>query len=137
GEELSFPESVVTFFQGDLGQPVGGFPKELQRIILKGRPAFTERPGDLAAPVDFAKVQEELAEKIGYQPKLEEVLSYLMYPQVFLEYRQKYETFRDITLLDTPTFFNGIRQGETLEVQIERGKTLIIRLDEIGEPDID
>ena len=137
GEELSFPESVVTFFQGDLGQPVGGFPKELQRIILKGRPAFTERPGDLAAPVDFAKVQEELAEKIGYQPKLEEVLSYLMYPQVFLEYRQKYETFGDITLLDTPTFFNGIRQGETLEVQIERGKTLIIRLDEIGEPDID
>ena len=99
GEELSFPESVVTFFQGDLGQPVGGFPKELQRIILKGRPAFTERPGDLAAPVDFAKVQEELAEKIGYQPKLEEVLSYLMYPQVFLEYRQKYETFGDITLL--------------------------------------
>ncbi|MDU4304938.1 MAG: biotin/lipoyl-containing protein, partial [Enterococcus faecalis] len=87
--------------------------------------------------VDFAKVQEELAEKIGYQPKLEEVLSYLMYPQVFLEYRQKYETFGDITLLDTPTFFNGIRQGETLEVQIERGKTLIIRLDEIGEPDID
>ena len=137
GEELSFPESVVTFFQGDLGQPVGGFPKELQRIILKGRPAFTERPGDLAAPVNFAKVQEELAEKIGYQPKLEEVLSYLMYPQVFLEYRQKYETFGDITLLDTPTFFNGIRQGETLEVQIERGKTLIIRLDEIGEPDID
>ena len=137
GEELSFPESVVTFFQGDLGQPVGGFPKELQRIILKGRPAFTERPGDLSAPVDFAKVQEELAEKIGYQPKLEEVLSYLMYPQVFLEYRQKYETFGDITLLDTPTFFNGIRQGETLEVQIERGKTLIIRLDEIGEPDID
>ncbi|WP_426085070.1 hypothetical protein, partial [Escherichia coli] len=55
----------------------------------------------------------------------------------FLEYRQKYETFGDITLLDTPTFFNGIRQGETLEVQIERGKTLIIRLDEIGEPDID
>lgn len=65
GEELSFPESVVTFFQGDLGQPVGGFPKELQRIILKGRPAFTERPGDLAAPVDFARVQEELAEKLG------------------------------------------------------------------------
>ncbi len=54
---------------------------------------------------------------------MEEVLSYLMYPQLFLEYRQKYETFGDITLLDTPTFFNGIRQGRTLEVQIERGKT--------------
>ena len=81
GETLSFPESVVTFFQGELGQPVGGFPKELQRIILKDRPAFTERPGAFAEPVDFEKVKAELAEKIGYQPKTEEVLSYLMYPQ--------------------------------------------------------
>jgi pyruvate carboxylase len=137
GEELSFPESVVTFFQGDLGQPVGGFPKELQRIILKGRPAFTERPGSLAAPVKFDKVKAELAEKIGYEPKLEEVLSYLMYPQVFLDYRTSYQNFGDVTLLDTPTFFQGIRQGESVEVQIEKGKTLIIRLDEIGDPDIE
>ncbi|MGC6767614.1 pyruvate carboxylase [Enterococcus sp. LJL128] len=137
GAELSFPESVVTFFQGDLGQPAGGFPKELQRVILKGRPAFTERPGSLAEPVDFDKVRQELAEKIGFEPKHEEVLSYLMYPQVFLDYQTSYQTFGDVTLLDTPTFFNGIRLGETVEVQIERGKTLIIRLDEIGEPDIE
>lgn len=137
GGELSFPESVVTFFQGDLGQPVGGFPKELQKVILKGRPAFTERPGSLAAPVDFAEVHKELAEKIGYEPKKEEVLSYLMYPQVFLDYRTSYQNYGDVTLLDTPTFFHGIRLGESVEVQIERGKTLIIRLDEIGEPDIE
>ena len=137
GSQLSFPESVVTFFQGDLGQPTGGFPKELQRIILKGRPAFTQRPGDLAEPVDFANASKELAEKIGYEPKMEELLSYLMYPQVFLDYRTSYQNFGDVTLLDTPTFFQGIRLGETVEVQIERGKTLIIRLDEIGEPDVE
>lgn len=137
GETLSFPESVVTFFQGELGQPVGGFPKELQRIILKGRPAFTERPGAFAEPVDFEKVKAELAEKIGYQPKTEEVLSYLMYPQVFLDYRKAYEQFADVKVLDTPTFFNGMRLGETINVELEKGKILIIRLDEIGEPDIE
>ncbi|MGM0124352.1 pyruvate carboxylase [Enterococcus sp. AZ194] len=137
GESLSFPESVVTFFQGELGQPVGGFPEKLQRIILKGRPAFTNRPGDLAEPVDFEKVKTELAELIGFEPKKEDVLSYLMYPQVFLDYQKAYERFGDVTLLDTPTFFQGIRLGESINVQIERGKILILRLDEIGEPDIE
>ncbi|MFV0561217.1 MAG: pyruvate carboxylase, partial [Enterococcus sp.] len=137
GTEISFPESVVTFFQGELGQPVGGFPERLQKIILKGKPAFTKRPGELAEPVDFAKVKTELAEQIGYEPNNEEVLSYLMYPQVFLDYQKAYTQYGDVTLLDTPTFFQGIRLGETINVQIERGKILIIRLDEIGEPDID
>ncbi|MFB8537570.1 pyruvate carboxylase [Enterococcus thailandicus] len=137
GDNLSFPESVVTFFQGELGQPVGGFPEKLQAIILKDRPAFTKRPGLLAEPIDFEKVKAELAEKIGYTPRKDEVLSYLMYPQVFLDYQTSYNQFGDVTLLDTPTFFQGIRLGETVNVQIERGKILIIRLDEIGEPDID
>lgn len=137
GSELSFPESVISFFQGDLGQPVGGFPEELQRIILKGRPAFSVRPGSLAEAVDFTQIKAELAEQIGYEPRQDEILSYLMYPQVFLDYRKSYEQFGDVTLLDTPTFFHGIRLGETVTVQIEKGKTLIIRLDEIGEPDIE
>lgn len=137
GETLSFPESVITFFQGELGQPVGGFPEKLQKIILKGREAITERPGALAKPVDFQQVKADLAEKIGYEPKQEEVLSYLMYPQVFLDYQAAYNQFGDVTLLDTPTFFQGIRLGETVNVQIEKGKILIIRLDEIGEPDIE
>ncbi|WP_368252202.1 pyruvate carboxylase [Enterococcus sp. 2201sp1_2201st1_B8_2201SCRN_220225] len=137
GLEYNFPESVVTFFQGELGQPVGGFPEKLQQIILKGRPAFTERPGLLAAPVDFAAVKAELAEKIGYEPKQDEILSYLMYPQVFLDYQAAYNQFADVTMLDTPTFFSGMRLGETINVEIEKGKILIIRLDEIGEPDIE
>ena len=137
GDDYNFPESVITFFQGELGQPVGGFPVDLQKIILKGRPAFTVRPGSLAEPVNFEKVKIELAEKIGYEPKHEEVLSYLMYPQVFLDYQTAYEKFADITVLDTPTFFQGMRLGETINVEIEKGKILIIRLDEIGEPDIE
>ncbi len=78
-----------------------------------------------------------MQEKIGYEPKKTEVLSYLMYPQVFLDYQKAYNQFGDVTLLDTPTFFQGMRLGETINVQIEKGKILIIRLDEIGEPDIE
>lgn len=137
GDELSYPDSVVSFFQGDLGQPVGGFPEKLQKIILQGRPALTERPGASAAPVDFEKVKTELAELIGFEPSKTDVLSYLMYPQVFLDYQKSYAQFGDVTLLDTPTFFAGMRLGETINVQIEKGKILIIRLDEIGEADIE
>ena len=135
GDTLSFPDSVVSFFEGQLGQPVGGFPEKLQKIILKGRPAITVRPGQLAPAVDFEKVRSELAEKVGFTPKDEQVLSYLMYPQVFLDYCKAYDQFGEVKLLDTPTFFYGIRLGEKINVEIEKGKVLIIRLDEIGEAD--
>ncbi|STP84860.1 pyruvate carboxylase [Enterococcus cecorum] len=135
GDTLSFPDSVVSFFEGQLGQPVGGFPEKLQKIILKGRPAVTVRPGQLAPAVDFEKVRNELAEKVGFTPKDEQVLSYLMYPQVFLDYCKAYDQFGEVKLLDTPTFFYGMRLGEKINVEIEKGKVLIIRLDEIGEAD--
>lgn len=137
GESISFPESVITFFQGELGQPTGGFPEKLQKIIIKDRPAYTERPGALAKPVDFEEVKAELAELIGYEPQHDEVLSYLMYPEIFLAYRKAYDQFADIKVLDTPTFFNGMRPGEKINVEIEKGKNLIIRLDEIGDADIE
>ncbi|CAI3368670.1 pyruvate carboxylase [Enterococcus cecorum] len=135
GDTLSFPDSVVSFFEGQLGQPVGGFPEKLQKIILKGRPAVTVRPVQLAPAVDFEKVRNELAEKVGFTPKDEQVLSYLMYPQVFLDYCKAYDQFGEVKLLDTPTFFYGMRLGEKINVEIEKGKVLIIRLDEIGEAD--
>ncbi|HJD14642.1 MAG TPA: pyruvate carboxylase [Candidatus Enterococcus stercoripullorum] len=135
GDTLSFPDSVVSFFEGQLGQPVGGFPEKLQKIILKGRPTITVRPGQLAPAVDFEKVRNELAEKVGFTPKDEQVLSYLMYPQVFLDYCKAYDQFGEVKLLDTPTFFYGMRLGEKINVEIEKGKVLIIRLDEIGEAD--
>ena len=135
GDTLSFPDSVVSFFEGQLGQPVGGFPEKLKKIILKGRPAITVRPGQLAPAVDFEKVRNELAEKVGFTPKDEQVLSYLMYPQVFLDYCKAYDKFGEVKLLDTPTFFYGMRLGEKINVEIEKGKVLIIRLDEIGEAD--
>jgi pyruvate carboxylase len=135
GDTLSFPESVISFFAGDLGQPVGGFPEKLQKIILKDKPFITDRPGLHAAPVNFDDVVAELTEKLGYKPGQHEVLSYILYPQVFLDYQKMQNEFGSVTLLDTPTFFNGMRVGEKISVEIEKGKVLLIHLDSISEPD--
>src|SRR5699024_6099194 len=84
GMQIDFPESVINFFMGNLGQPTGGFPEKLQQIILKGRKPFTQRPGTLAEDIDFDSTKKELQEKIDREPTEQEVLSYIMYPQVFL-----------------------------------------------------
>ncbi|WP_243015031.1 pyruvate carboxylase [Brevibacillus borstelensis] len=133
GERLDFPDSVIQFFQGYLGQPPGGFPKELQALVLKGRDSFTTRPGELLAPVDFDKVALELTEKIGREATELDVLSYIMYPQVFLQYDQSLKEYGDLSVLNTPTFFYGLRPGEETAITIERGKTLIIKLVAVGE----
>jgi pyruvate carboxylase len=132
GESLDFPESVIEFFQGYLGQPYQGFPERLQKVILKGREAITCRPGELLPPVDFAKTKAELEEKINREVTDEDVLSYVMYPQVFLTFEQNRKEYSDLSVLDTPTFFYGLRWGEEVAVEIEKGKTLIIKLISVG-----
>lgn len=135
GETLDFPDSIIEFFMGEIGQPYGGFPEKLQKIVLKGRTPLTERPGALMEPVDFEAVRAELAEKMTTgEPTDHDVMSYILYPKVFLDYLTMIEKYGDVTVLDTPTFFKGMRLGETVEVELEKGKTLIIKLNSIGEP---
>ncbi|EPR28037.1 Pyruvate carboxylase [Geobacillus sp. WSUCF1] len=137
GETLNFPDSVVEFFEGYLGQPHGGFPKELQRIILKGREPITVRPGELLEPVDFEQIKRELYDKLGREVTDFDAIAYALYPKVFLEYAETVEKYGDISVLDTPTFLYGMRLGEEIEVEIERGKTLIVKLVSIGQPQAD
>lgn len=133
GARLDFPDSVIQFFQGYIGQPPGGFPKELQALVLKGRDYFTTRPGELLSPVNFAAVKDELEGKIGREASDLDVLSYIMYPQVFLQYDQGLKEYGDLSYLNTATFFYGLRPGEETAVSIERGKTLIIKLVAVGD----
>jgi pyruvate carboxylase len=137
GETLDFPDSVVEFFEGYLGQPHGGFPKELQRIILKGREPITVRPGELLEPVDFDRLREELYHTLDREVTDFDVLAYALYPKVFLEYAETVKKYGDISVLDTPTFLYGMRLGEEIEVEIEKGKTLIVKLVSIGQPQAD
>ncbi|HWL13604.1 MAG TPA: pyruvate carboxylase, partial [Ureibacillus sp.] len=137
GTTIDFPDSVVEFFQGYLGQPHGGFPVELQKVILKDREAITIRPGELLEPVDFKELEQTIEQKFGRSATKQDVLAYALYPKVFEQYVSAVNQFGDISVLDTPTFFYGLKLGEEIEVEIEKGKTLIIKLIEIGEPQHD
>jgi len=135
GSKIDFPDSVVELFEGYLGQPHGGFPVELQKVILKDKLPITVRPGELLKNVDFDELQDTLAKEVGSNEitKLD-TLSYALYPKVFLDYMKTVEQFGDVSVIDTPTFFYGMNIGEEIEVEIETGKTLIVQMLSIGQP---
>ncbi|WP_085992507.1 pyruvate carboxylase [Oceanobacillus senegalensis] len=133
GESIDFPESVIEFAQGFIGQPYQGFPKELQRIILKGREAIEVRPGELLEPVDFTELRNNLFKSLNRQVTSFDVISHALYPKVFLDYQKFHEEYGDMSVLDTPTFFYGMQLGEEIEVEIEKGKTLFVKLISISE----
>lgn len=138
GDTISFPESVINFFKGDLGQPVGGFPKKLQAIILKNKEAYTDRPNAHLAPVDFDKeykVFTETFQKGFTRPlEIEDFLSYMLYPKVFEQAHENYKKYGNLALVPTKNFFFGMKLGEETLIELEPGKTVIIKLLSIGIP---
>jgi pyruvate carboxylase len=132
--EIAFPESVVEFFEGRLGQPPGGFPAKLQKRVLRGRPALTQRPGLNLPPVDLKAVRAELEHRFGQPMNELEALAHLMYPRVFPELVEHQKKFSDTSVLPTLTFFFGMEKGEEIGVEIEPGKTLIIKFLTVGDP---
>ncbi len=132
--DLALPNSVVDMFSGSLGIPVGGWPRKLQRIILRGAEPRRGRPGADLPAVDYDFVRQTLEKKIGRIPQQDEVLSYLLYPEVFLKYDRFYHSYGDVSVLPTLNFFYGMRSGEEITVEIEVGKTLVIKYLTVGEP---
>lgn len=135
GHKLDFPESVVSFFKGEIGQPVGGFNEKLQKVILKGQQPLTDRPGEYLPSVDFEQVRQELEQLQLKDVTEQDIISYVLYPKVYEQYIQTREQFGNVSILDTPTFFFGMRHNETVEIEIDTGKRLIITLKAITEPD--
>lgn len=134
GRELDYPQSVVEFFQGRLGIPYQGFPVELQDIILKGDKSWQEQAKAALAPVDFAAKKAELEEMKA--PTTEEDLSaYCLYPKVYADWQAFVQEYGDVSILDTPTFFFGMKAGEEINVALEKGKNLIIKLVLVSDPD--
>jgi pyruvate carboxylase len=139
-----FPESVIDMLSGGLGWPDSGFPPEVQRVVLgekrfkEAQAAFKEgRAGNRATPVSLEKLRKELTEKLKREAGDDDLYSHLMYPQVFADLAKQQREFGDVSVLPTPAFFYGLRPGEEISVSIEAGKTLIIRLINVGEPDKD
>ena len=124
--EVAFPESVVSLFRGDLGQPEGGFPPALQRKILKGAEPLKVRPGEVLAPLDLPKTRASVEAKIGRAITDTDLASYLMYPKVYLDYMRDYIEYGRVSELPTPIYFYGMESGQEVSVGIEPGKTLII-----------
>ncbi|MEH6854554.1 pyruvate carboxylase [Priestia megaterium] len=137
GDTLDFPDSVVELVEGYLGKPYGGFPRELQSIILKGKKAITDRPGQLLEAANFQKIKEDLCQKLQRKVTNYEVIAYVLYPKVFMDYQEKFRRYGDLSVLDTPTFLYGMRLGQEIEIEIEKGKILIVKLVSIGQAQSD
>ena len=133
GMQLDFPQSVISFFQGHIGQPAGGMNKELQEVVLKGREFITDRPGNHLEDYDFNQAYEDVNQLIAERNIEDKVLlSYALYPKVYKDYLRFYEEYNKIQVIETPTFFYGMKLNEKIMVEIEMGKTLLIELTSVG-----
>jgi len=132
GEALTFPDSVVSYFKGLMGQPTFGFPKDLQRVVLKGATPLTGRPGESLTPVDLEVVKENL-KKHTKNPTTRDAISWCLYPKVIEEYFAKNDLYGDLSRMDSHVFFMWMSRNEMTELTIQDGKTLMIKYIEPGE----
>ncbi|KAI6112863.1 hypothetical protein F5141DRAFT_1272766 [Pisolithus sp. B1] len=131
-DQLDFPSSVVEFFQGYLGQPVGGFPEPLRTKVIRNKPRIDGRPGATLSPLDFKKIKADLRSKYGKHITDTDISSYVMYPKVFEEYQGFVQKYGDLSVLPTRYFLGRPDTGEEMHIEIEKGKMLIVRLMAIG-----
>jgi pyruvate carboxylase len=135
GKSLSFPDSVVSYFKGMMGQPAWGFqPEGLQEVVLKGEEPITCRPGELLPAVDFDAVYKEMETFMGDEEiNMRAMIAYCFYPKVYKEYRAHRKEYGYIMRMGSHVFFNGMAMGETNKINIEDGKTLVIKYLGLGD----
>jgi pyruvate carboxylase len=125
--EVAFPESVISLFKGELGFPPDGFPKELEKKVLRGEAPMQGRAGDHLPPVDLEAKRAEAEVAIGRKLSDTDLASYLMYPKVYKDYAAHRREFSDVSLLPTSPFFYGLLDREEIAIDIDKGKTLVVR----------
>ena len=134
-ENMAFPDSVVSYFKGMMGQPEGGFPEKLQKLVLKGEEPITVRPGELLPAEDFDKIEKYLKEKYKFNPSKKDILSYALYPDVFEDFIKHVLEYGEVRLMGSDVFFHGLAEGETSEIEVAEGKIMVVQLIEIGKLD--
>jgi len=132
--DIAFPQSVLDLISGRMGQTVGGFPKKVSERILRGEKPLSGRAGSSLPPADFEQAAAKVAALLDRGPSKREVCSYLLYPKVYEEFALREQRYSDVSDLPTPAFFYGLEPGEETTVDIERGKTLIIKFLTVGQP---
>ena len=140
GDTISFPQSVINFFKGDLGQPVGGFPKELQKIVLRDVEPYTERPNANLEPIDFdaefKKFKRKFKKGMGRELEITDFLSYKLYPKVFTDAYNNHIKYGNVVNIPTKNFFFGMEKNEEIMVDLEPGKRILVSLMQKSEPDV-
>ena len=137
GATIDFPDSTVSYFEGMMGQPEGGFPQDIQKVVLKGKKAITCRPGELLPPEDFEGIRKKLQEELGLEGTDREVISYAIYPKVFEDYVKSIRKEGSFRYMGSDIFFHSLAEGETCEVKLGEGRVLIVRLQEVRPVDND
>ena len=133
-KELAFPQSVVGMLDGNLGQPPGGWPVELQKKALRGKKPVLDRPGASLADANFEEESKKLEKMLEHPPTKQDILSSILYPKVFKEFVEFQRDFSDPSVLPTPLFFYGLEPNQEVLIELERGKALIIKLTAISHP---
>jgi len=134
-KDKTFPDSVISYFKGMIGQPLGGFPEELQKLVLKGEKAITVRPGELLEDEDFAKIEEYLKNNFQIEADKKDILSYALYPKVFENYLNYRNQYGDLSKMGSDIYFHGLYEGEICEIEVDEGKIHVFKLLEIGKID--
>ncbi len=139
GKSLAFPDSVVSYFKGMMGQPAWGFqPEGLQEVVLKGEKPITCRPGELLPPVDFDQVRKDMEVFMGDEViNMRAMLSYSIFPKVYEDYRKHRKEYGYLTRMGSHVFFNGMEVGETNKINIADGKTLVMKYLGLGDQNED
>ena len=136
GKDLSYPDSIVEYFKGMIGQPDGGFPQELQKIVLKDQQPISVRAGELLPPADFDAIEKHLREEVGMDVvERKNLLSYALYPKVYDDFRKHYQYYTDVTRLASHVYFYGLKKGEETILEIGEGKNILIKYMDMSEPD--
>ena len=135
GANIDFPDSTVSYFEGMMGQPEGGFPEDIQKVVLKGKKPITCRPGELLEPEDFDAIRKKLQDELGLEGTDREVISYAIYPKVFEDYVKSLRKDGNFRYMGSDIFFHSLAEGETCEVKLGEGKILIVRLQEVRPVD--
>lgn len=132
---IDFPDSVVSYFEGMMGQPEGGFPEKLQKLVLKDKPPITQRPGELLPAEDFDAIQKYLQDSLGLEGTLREVISYALYPKVYEDFVKSIRKDGNFRYMGSDIFFHGLSEGETCEVKFEEGHIMMVKLQEVKAVD--
>ncbi len=131
GKDIDFPDSIVSYFEGMMGQPQGGFPEELQKLVLKGKKPITCRPGELLEDEDFDAIKKMIQEEFGLSGNMRQALSYALYPKVFTDYAKNTRGIGQFKKMGSDIFFHGLAEGEICEIKIDEGKVMIVKLIEV------